>query len=105
MMRRTIEGFEFSDRSIKVVAVVFSLIGGIFTLGVSYGTARIALNGKANAAEVADLRTRFTADSVDRVRRRLDRDNEVVRIEAKLDAMNLRMTQLACYRNPNPACR
>lgn len=100
-MRRTLEGIEFSDRGIKLMMFVWALAAGVFTLGVSYATARAALNEKADVVSVLQIRTALALDSL----RNDARANQLQRMEVKIDSVNNRITQLVCYRSANPACR
>lgn len=111
-MKRTAGGVEFTDRALQMLALVFTIGSGLFSFGVSTAAARFALAGKADGSEVAALRARFAVDSVDRSHRRYERDEQLIELNsqvltvgAQVKALEARITQLACYKNPNPACR
>lgn len=99
-MRRTIDGFEFSTNGLKLMMILFTIVGGIFTLGVSYATARSALNEKADVATVLQIREALLIDSL----KEDARSNQLRRIDAKLDSISARITQLVCPPRI-PACR
>lgn len=92
-MRRTDDGWEISERALRHVTLVVTLVGGIFSLGISWGAARIATESKLDA-RVFELHEKDISAHISAS------DYRSAMLIERLDRLDARLTAIYCDGKP-----
>jgi hypothetical protein len=96
-MRRTTDGWEITGRGVSLALAVFTLVGGMVSIGTAWGASKMALAQKVDRAEFDKYTVTAGAES-----RRIE--SELIELRRLVIQGNADTRAILCYQFPNPTC-